>query len=198
MAHPISKLILWPIFKLFVKEIKGIENLPKGPFLVAVNHASYFDPALIVMLVAKYSNRKLRTFAIKERFTGPIWNLLFKWYGAKRVNGSLKKGLKALKEGDCLAVFPEAHRTLDGKVHKSKHAGLGILALKSKVPVVPIGLNTWHFWNKYRRLPNFKRVVKVHIGKPRTFKGKPTRKRAMMIVNSVMKDVAKLAGAKYA
>ena len=57
------------------------------------------------------------------------------------------------------------------------------------LPVVPIRFETFHFWNRRMAVPNFKRNIKITIGKPRTFKGKPTRKAAMAVARTIMADI---------
>ena len=193
MVYPISKLILWPILQLFIKKIDGIENLPRRPFILVANHASYIDGVILMMLVAWHRNRQLCYFATNEYFLGPFWNALFNHFGAIRVNGSLERGLKALKQGKCMSLFPEGTRTYTGKIGKVTHKGLGVLALLSRAPVVPANLSTYYFWNRLSRFPNFKKNIKVAIGKPMSFKGKVTKPTAMKVVNTVMKEVAQLA-----
>src|SRR5690606_8628925 len=49
---------------------------------------------------------------------------------------ALKRVFSVLKEGAGLLVFPEGTRTLDGNLQPGK-PGVGMLACKVKVPVVP-------------------------------------------------------------
>ncbi len=191
MVYPISKLILWPILSLFVKRIEGIKNLPDKPFILVSNHESYADPVLMIMAVAWYKNKQLCCFATNERFLGPFWDSLFNHFGAIRVNGSIQKALKALRRGKCMGIFPEGGRTRTGKPQKITHTGLGVLALLSKAPVVPVGISTYKFWSRHELIPNFKNNIVITIGKPMQFKGKPTK--AKQVVNTVWKEVKKLA-----
>ena len=65
---------------------------------------------------------------VKAIFTGPIWNAVFDHFGAIRINGSMKKGLKVLKKGKCMGIFPEGGRTYQKhKLQPVKHTGLGVL-----------------------------------------------------------------------
>ncbi|MER2141273.1 MAG: lysophospholipid acyltransferase family protein, partial [Priestia megaterium] len=49
---------------------------------------------------------------------------------------ALRQGLKILKEGKVLGLFPEGTRSKDGKLGKGM-AGVGFFALRSKAAVVP-------------------------------------------------------------
>jgi len=198
MVYPISKIVLWPVISLFIKKIEGIENLPDKPFILVSNHQSYLDPVLMIMMVAWHKKKQLCAFATKERFRGPILDALFEHFGAIRVNGSLEKGLKALKQGKCMAIFPEGGRSPTEKPQKITHTGLGVLALISKRPVVPVGIDTYHFWPRKQLLPNFKTNIVVNIGKPMKFKGKPTKPNVRKTVNILWKEVKALARISHA
>ena len=97
-----------------------------------------------------------------------------------------------------MAIFPEGGRTPNGKVQKVKHSGVGVLALESKKQVVPLAMNTYTWWNSKQLIPNFRRNIKVVIGKPMTFKGKMTKPRANKITKEIMTEVKRLARISHA
>ncbi len=198
MVYPISKLVFWPLLSLFIKRIDGLKNLPKKPFIFASNHSSYIDGVILIFLVAWHRNMQLCAFATNEKFLGPFWNMMFNHFGAIRVNGSMEKALEALKQGKSMGIFPEGGRTYAHKLNPIKHTGLGVLALLSKKPVVPVAMNTWHFWNRYQTIPNFKSNIKITIGKPIRFKGKLNKKTARKVINTVWKEVKRLARISHA
>ena len=193
MAYELSKLIIWPLLKLFIKKIEGIENLPKGPYIMAVNHSSYIDGAITLMIAAWYQNKKAYTFATNEKFKGLFWNTLIEHFGGIRVNGSLEKALKKLKQGNIMIIYPEGQRTYTGDIQKTKHTGLGVLALQSKKPIVPVYMNTFKWWNRYNLLPNFKHNIEIKIGKPLHFNLKPTPQNYKKVTQTTLKEVKKLA-----
>jgi 1-acyl-sn-glycerol-3-phosphate acyltransferase len=198
MVYSFSKIVFWPLLSLFIKKIDGIENLPQKPFIIAASHSSYIDPVILIFLLAWHRNMRLCTFATNEKFLGPFWNVLFNHFGAIRINGSIEKARAALKQGKCIAVFPEGQRTYTGNVEKVTHTGLGVLALLNKAPVVPVGMNTWHFWNRYHLLPNFKRNIVIAIGKPMAFKLNPTKQNFKKVTQTVMKEVKRIARISHA
>jgi long-chain acyl-CoA synthetase len=193
MVYAISKHIFWPLISLFIKRIDGLENIPKPPFIIASNHQSYIDAVILLFLCAYYKNVKLYTFATDKKFTGPIWNSLFEHFGAIRVGGATEKGLEKLKQKQALAIFPEGERTYNGEIKKVTHYGLGVLAVNSKAPIIPIGIWTYNFWNRHNKFLNFKKNIQITIGKPMTFKltcTKPNYKKATL---TAMKEVKRLA-----
>ncbi len=194
MVYFISKHIIYPFLRLFVKDIKGIDNLPAGGFIMAANHSSYIDGVLLLFLMAQHKNKKVYTFATNTTFTGIFWSIMFNHFGAIRIGNSLQKGLKKLKQGQSLLIFPEGSRTRTGQ-HAAQHKGVGVLALLSKKPVVPVYLNTFSWWNRYRTFPKLTRSIRIVIGKPLTYKLRPTEANYKKITANVMHEVNKLAHA---
>ncbi|UCD54720.1 MAG: 1-acyl-sn-glycerol-3-phosphate acyltransferase [Candidatus Omnitrophota bacterium] len=142
MTYLISRFILKALLKiLFRFESRGSENLPqKGPFIVASNHASLIDPAVVGVACG---TMPLIFMAKRELFSVPI---LGRWVRAvgcipvERDSGSfkpLKNAVQKLKEGKALGIFPEGRRSPDGRLQKAE-AGIGLLASKSAAPIVPV------------------------------------------------------------
>ncbi len=198
MVYPITKIILWPVLSLFIKKINGIENLPNKSFILVANHESYIDGAILLMAVAWHKNKQLCYFATNEKFLGPFWNTIFNHFGAIRVNGSMEKGVRAIKSGKCIGLFPEGGRTYTHELQQIKHTGLGVLALISKAPVVPAAVHSYSFWNRHQTLPSFKRNIIVNIGRPMTFKAKPTPANVKKTIKTTWNEVKRLARISHA
>ena len=83
MAYPIGKRIIPPIVKLWIKEVNGMENVPrKGPFIIAANHESYMDHLIIVSIFVLNLKKKINLLAKKEHFDNIIKSIWHKWAGA--------------------------------------------------------------------------------------------------------------------
>jgi 1-acyl-sn-glycerol-3-phosphate acyltransferase len=125
---------------LFHGVVSGEENIPRqGGFIVAANHASVLDPPLIGCHVP----RQLSFFARKTLWKGGIVNWWLDTVGVipvDRDSGSdvaaIKRVLHVLKDNKALILFPEGTRTRTGELQRPK-AGLGLLACRTGVPVVP-------------------------------------------------------------
>ena len=145
MVYLITKLTIIPLVKLWVGKVNCIENLPKGAFIVAANHASYMDHLIIAGYIISHLNKKVHFLAKKEHFDNIFKKAWHTYAGAiplDRQSGgeeTLKWAIKALKDGKIIAIHPEGTRSLTGKLQKAK-TGVAKLALKAKVPVIPIGL----------------------------------------------------------
>jgi 1-acyl-sn-glycerol-3-phosphate acyltransferase len=125
--------------------IHGAENLHKYPVAVyAANHTSYMDTPVIFSTLPF----QFRILAKKE-----LWSLPFiGWYlnrsgqipvdteNARATLSSLSGGVKALRSGMPLFVFPEGSRTPDGDL-QAFLSGAAFLAIRAQVPLVPIALS---------------------------------------------------------
>ncbi len=125
--------------------IRGAENLHKHPAAVyASNHTSYMDTPVIFSALPF----QFRILAKKE-----LWSLPFiGWYlnrsgqipidtaSTRATFASLSAGVKALRCGMPLFVFPEGSRTPNGDL-KPFLSGAAFLAIRAQVPLVPIALS---------------------------------------------------------
>lgn len=130
------------IFKLFFKfKVYGINNFPKKRgFIIASNHLSYFDPAVVAIAC----QNRVNFFAKEELFRNKIFGFIIKLLGAIPVNrrdrqniGAFKRAFEVLSENGVMVIFPEGTRSQNGRLQKL-HSGVGFLALKSRCPVVPL------------------------------------------------------------
>ncbi|MBI2814319.1 MAG: 1-acyl-sn-glycerol-3-phosphate acyltransferase [Opitutae bacterium] len=153
----------------FRGEVAGTGNFPStGPFLIAANHASHLDPPLVGSQIAK----QMRFFGRKS-----LWNnKLIAWWldqvesiPVERDSGdvgAIKKVLQALKEDRAVVLFPEGTRSPDGRLQKPK-AGVGMMACKSGVPVVPCRVyDSFAAFPKGTALPRFGTPVTIVFGAP--------------------------------
>lgn len=212
MVYPISKLIIPSIYKLWVKKIEGIENIPYDKtFIVATNHSSYFDVFLVPSIIVPKLNKRMHALV-----NGHYWsNFLTKFFldlwqcipvyvkkepNAKRKNKlALEKALNYIKQGHILMIFPEGRRS-DGKLLKG-HTGIARLALNAKVPVLPCGIvGANKILPKGKTFPRFTRC-EVKIGKLlhfyKYYNKKHTKKILEESTRSVMNEIGKLIGQKY-
>jgi 1-acyl-sn-glycerol-3-phosphate acyltransferase len=125
--------------------VRGAENLHKCKVAVyASNHTSYMDTPVIF-------NALPFQFRILARSV--LWPIPFiGWYlnrsGQIPINtnnpratlSSLAAGVKALRGGMALFVFPEGRRTLDGALQIFL-SGAAYLAIRAQIPLVPMALS---------------------------------------------------------
>jgi len=136
MFYDLVKNLFYIIFKLFFRfTVKGAELLPsKGPFIVACNHLSHFDPPVVA---AAYPYR-LNFMAKEELFRNKLFGFIISnlnVFSLDRNTADLKSirmALDILKHKP-LVIFPQGTR---GASFDSVSAGVGFLYRKSKVPII--------------------------------------------------------------
>lgn len=133
------KAITKLIFRL---EVRGLENLPRPPYIITPNHTSLVDGFIVAAAVPLNTFRSLYFVAIQEYFD----NLLTKafarlahvipidpesyLYRAMQLSGYILKNSKAI------CIFPEGGRSIDGKLMTFKK-GIGILSKEMDAPLIP-------------------------------------------------------------
>jgi len=136
-------------------EVRGRENLPPGPFIIASKHQSAWDTLIYNKLFPDCA------YVLKREL---FWFPFFGWFlwkvgmvGIDRSGGA--KTLKLLVRGvrDCLAegrsiiIFPQGTRTPPGAERKYL-PGVSAIYAQTKVSVVPVALNSGMFWPRRRFL----------------------------------------------
>ncbi|MCM3320757.1 lysophospholipid acyltransferase family protein [Cytobacillus kochii] len=131
--------LLKPVYRM---DVKGRENVPaEGGVLLCCNHIDNLDPPIVGITAP----RDIHFMAKEELFNVPVLGKLLPHLNAFSVKRgmsdreALRNGLKVLKEGHVLGLFPEGTRSKTGEVGKGL-AGAGFFALRSDVAVVPCAI----------------------------------------------------------
>lgn len=170
ILKPIAVALMRLLFRL---EIVSPGLVPAtGPVLIVSNHVSVLDPPL----VGGAAPRPLYFMAKEELFRIPLFGRLIRSLNARPVrrDGSDMRALKAalaqLEEGHALLVFPEGTRGEEGQPLRDGKPGVGMLAVLSGAPVVPVYVSgSGVALPRGRTLPRPARV-RVTFGPPLTFK----------------------------
>ena len=174
----------------------GRENVPKeGAFIIASNHLSWMD----VPLVPSFLKRKVVYMAKEELFYGKVgW--LVRFLGAFPVKRgeadrqSLRAADTELKAGKIFMIFPEGTRSKTRQLGKG-HVGLGMIALRAGVPVVPVAV-----WGSEYTFKKLRPRVTISYGKPLllTPRGqKITREDIEEATEKVMRAIAAMMPPEY-
>lgn len=125
--------------------IIGLENIPKDQTLLFVsNHQSNFDIPLLLSCI----NMPKGFIAKKELANWPFISTWMKYINCifmdrdnlRKSAESIVDGIKLLKSGYSMVIFPEGTRSKGKPVDEFK-GGSFKLATKSKCPIVPITIN---------------------------------------------------------
>jgi len=197
--------ILWELIRFAARfilflishvHLRGRYNVPRrGPYIIAANHLSWID----VAMVPAYLPGKVVYMAKEEAFQSKVgW--LVRFLGAfpvKRGEGdrqALRTAENLLKKQKVLIIFPEGTRSKTRALAKA-HAGLGMIALRSGAPVVPVAI-----WGSENVLKKFGPHVTICYGEPIVFKPKGpkiTREEIEAATEEIMYRIAAMLPERY-
>ena len=127
----------------FDLRVEGLEHLPThGPYIVAANHHNYLDGVVLGVALPKPI-----AFLVMPRVwrATPLHPILHRQIGSILLNlerpdvGALRRALRALDDGRVVGIFPEGPFSVRGRLERGL-PGVGLLALRAGVPVVPAGI----------------------------------------------------------
>ena len=198
-------MILWRLIRFVVRvivaifldmHVTGRQNVPAtGPVIIASNHLSWTD----IPLIPAFLKRRMVYMAKEESFMGKAgW--LVRFFGAFPVKRgeadrqSLRTSEEQLKAGRILGIFPEGTRS---KIHTlgQAHAGMGMIALRSGAPVIPVAV-----YGTEQILKKFRPRITITFGEPMilTPKGKKiTREDIDQSTEQVMLRISSMLPLEY-
>lgn len=174
----------------------GCENLlPAGPYIIAPNHLSNADSALVISAMPWRIGSQAFFLGITRFFGGPVSSRIARMIQVIPVDmetklySALQLSAYVLRQGRILCVFPEGTRSRDGQIKEFKK-GVGIIAKELNVPIVPVAIRgTYEMLRAGSYVP---RPAKVSItfGKPLH----PGNKNYDDIVKELYGEVVKMLG----
>lgn len=192
---------------LFRPKVTGLRNVPtNGAVIIASNHLSFSDSIFMPLVVP----RNVTFLAKSEYFTSPglagfIKKLTFialgqvpiDRSGGKRSEAALLTGLRLLKEGHCIGIYPEGTRSPDGRLYKGR-TGIARLAIESGAPIIPVAMfNTAEIQPTGQVVPKVRRVEMV-FGEPIYLDGDSTDLALLRtLTNQLMEKIAQLSKQEY-
>jgi len=131
--------------------IKGAENLPPGPVIIAAKHQSAWDTMIFHHLLADpaYILKKELLFlpfiGWYLRKTGQV--PIDRQAGVKALKLMIEASRRAIKDQRQIVIFPEGHRQAPG-ASGTYHSGVAMLYAALDAPLVPVALNSGLFWSR--------------------------------------------------
>lgn len=143
-------------------QIRGAENVPNGPCIVAAKHQSAWD-TMVFSLLFDTPSYVLKRELLQIPFFG--WALaragmvpVDRAAGAKTLKRMVADARSRLAEGRTLVIFPQGTRVAPGN-RRPYLPGVAALYQALDVPVVPVGLNSGLFWGRRSFLKTPGRIV---------------------------------------
>jgi 1-acyl-sn-glycerol-3-phosphate acyltransferase len=198
-THPVARL--WSKGLLFCAWLRvetrfAVPLDPQARYVYMANHQSLFDiPVLLATLPGK-----TRFLAKKSLFQIPIFGWAMSIAGFIPVDrrdrstarDMFAEAIARLRAGVSLLVFPEETRSLDGKLHTFQRGGF-LLAMKSGLPIVPVGVQGTFEVQSPRSFAIRPRRIVVSYGEPMPTEGIELRAKRRL-VDSVRTRVGELSG----
>ena len=154
-------------------EVEGATQLSEqaGPFVFAVNHASYLDaiPVMAALSIdyAFVVKREAAVWPVIGRFIHRLGHLPVERVHAGESAKSTRAMHGLLENGRSVVLFPEGTFTYASGIRPFKR-GAFKLAVKSETPLVPMALVGTRRWLRDGTWIPRRSALKVVIGKPRT------------------------------
>ena len=182
-------------------QVEGKENVPRtGPLIIVANHLHIMDPPLLGASVP----RRINFMAKEDLFHKWMSRTIVQAYGAFPVRRgqldrkALRKALEQLQEGRVLGIFPEGKRSQDGKL-QSIQLGASLLATRSGVPIVPVGITGSEKMNGIGYVLHRPKIA-VNIGQPFVLphdEHRPTRVMLTKHSDLILERIAELIPENY-
>jgi 1-acyl-sn-glycerol-3-phosphate acyltransferase len=144
-------------------ELRGMENLPPGPCVIAAKHQSAFDTIVWLGLLPDPAY-----VLKKELLSIPLYG----WHvrkmamipvdrdgGGSALRTMLRTAQGVLADGRQVVIFPEGTRTAPGQ-RVPYHPGVVAIAGASTAPVIPVATDSGRIWGRRAFL---KRPGAIHI-----------------------------------
>jgi 1-acyl-sn-glycerol-3-phosphate acyltransferase len=154
--------VLWRV------RVRGLEHIPDSGFVLAPSHRSMMD----IPLIAWVTPRRIRYMGKAPLFRIPVLGWLFGVLGGFPVERdgtdrkALRESMAMLEAGEPLLVYPEGTRQNGPKIQPLE-PGAAYLALRTGVPIVPVGIagSEEILRSRASKVPRFGRVAIV-VGAP--------------------------------
>jgi len=159
--------------KYYQIEVVGADHLPdRPPYILASNHQSYLDVPVLMFDIDPAKREEIYIITKKYVFRQPLFALLvhsaarcFAVDAEKDFLGALRIAVKIIKSKKALYIAPEGTRSKTGQVGPFR-VGVGVLAVETGVPVIPIYIHGTHeAWGCGQLLPK-RGKIKMIFGEP--------------------------------
>lgn len=207
-------LLVLPLFRRYIRvRPEGLASLEQihPPVLFAANHLSHLDTVAILSALPKQWRHRCapamaqgyflahfrpQSFSVRERWRRSLEYFLacglFNAYPlAQRIGGvrqALQYSGELVDSGFCPLVYPEGARSKDGSLDSFK-PGIGLLAIRLKIPVVPIHLSgLFEIYSIHHQWPK-PGSVEIQFGAPLSFAENSDYRQATQEIEATVRNL---------
>ncbi len=207
----LKTVVLGPLLKLLFRPwVEGEEHIPEeGAAIFASNHLSFSDSIFLPLMVPRrmtflaksdyFTGRGIKGKATAAFFKG-VGQVPVDRSGGKAGEAALSSGLRILRRGELLGIYPEGTRSPDGRLYRGR-TGVARMALEAGVPVVPVAMiGTDKAQPTGKKLPRIMRIG-IRVGRPLSFARyegmEDDRFVLRSITDEIMYELMLLSGQEY-
>ena len=203
----LKHIFLGPLLRLVYRpKARGLDNVPaEGPVILASNHISFVDSLFIPLVIKRpvvflgksdYFDKGRTRWFFKSVNVIPV-----KRDGGTAGEAAIQAGVRALKDGDVVGIYPEGTRSPDGRLYRGK-TGVARMAILAQCPVVPVAvIGTADVMPLEAKVPRPRGRVTVAFGTPLSFERYGGRDRDRFVLRSatdeIMYEIMMLSGQEY-
>jgi 1-acyl-sn-glycerol-3-phosphate acyltransferase len=199
-----------PVRALYRTKVEGAEHVPaEGPAILASNHLSFSDSVFLAVAL----ERKITYLAKSEYFEGPgvkgwatknfmlaTGQVPIDRTGGEASLGAIGTGVRVLREGHLLGIYPEGTRSPDGRLYRGR-TGPVRMALAAPAPVIPVVMiGTDRIQPKGQKVPNIA-PLSIKFGPPLDFSRYAGMENDRFVLRSMtdelMYELMMLSGQEY-
>jgi 1-acyl-sn-glycerol-3-phosphate acyltransferase len=203
----LKHVLIGPVVRgVYRPRTRGVEHIPlQGGVILAANHVSFADSVFMPLACP----RDVVFLGKADYFESWRTRWFFEAAGVipvRREGGSageaaILAGIRALRSGKVVGIYPEGTRSPDGRLYRGK-TGVARLALEAQVPVVPVSIaGTPEIMPLESKVPRLRGTPIVEFGPPLTFERYYERPRDRFVLRSVtdeiMYEIMMLTGQEY-
>lgn len=165
----IVALFVRVLFRAFFRvRVRGLENVPDGPYIACANHLGWADMFLALLFLPV----EPRIYVVGERQVESISRSrtrIIRWLGImialdrakpREAVGTMED---VLRRGGSLLLFPEGLLgSVEGSIHTLQH-GAAHLSVLSGAPILPVGLTgTSELWLRRKMIMRIGQAIEPH------------------------------------
>lgn len=143
--------------------------------MLVSNHVSFSDSIFLPVAL----RRRVTFLAKQEYFTRPgVIGAFSRWFfnavgqvpidrsGGRAAEAALSTGIRVVRSGGLLGIYPEGTRSPDGRLYKGR-TGAARIAIEAQVPVIPVAMiNTFWIQPTGQVIPRLGRRIRIRFGHP--------------------------------
>ena len=203
----LKHVFLGPLLRaIYRPKARGLGNVPRDePCILAINHLSFVDSLFVPLVVprrvvylgkADYFDKWYTAWFFKAAGVIPV-----RREGGSASEAALLAGIRALRQGLVVGIYPEGTRSPDGRLYRGK-TGVARMALEARVKVIPVAVfGTREVMPIDAKVPKLSGRIEVHFGKPlafdRFFDRPADRFVLRSVTDEILYEIMMLTGQEY-